>query len=204
MGFQGWSDAAFDVMVDLDGDPSPVQLESHRDDLERHVRGPLQELCDELNETGEFGKFWLGGMSDRPAAWQRQHATSWIARRIRISFTFDLDGFALGGGSAHPESDQVRRYRAMVDAEDSGGELAGIVETLGRIGFELTGPTAVRMPREYSSDHPRADLLRRRSVYAEMPVDTHDVGLIGKALRPLIELTTWYTDYVVTTGWEKP
>ncbi|TCC57997.1 DUF2461 family protein [Kribbella pittospori] len=204
MGFQGWSDAAFDVMVDLDGDPSPVQLESHRDALERYVRGPLQELCDELNETGEFGKFWLGGMSDRAAAWQRQNATSWIARRIRISFTFDLDGFALGGGSAHPESDQVRRYRAMVDAEDSGRELAGIVETLGRDGYELAGPTAVRMPREYSPDHPRADLLRRRSVYAEKPIDTDDVGLIAKALRPLIELTTWYTDYVVTTGWEKP
>ncbi|TCC52549.1 DUF2461 family protein [Kribbella capetownensis] len=204
MGFQGWSDAAFDVMVELEGDPSPVQLESHRDDLERYVRGPLQDLCDELNDTGEFGKFWLGGMSDRPAAWQRQNATSWIARRIRISFTFDVDGFALGGGSAHPESDQVRRYRAMVDAEDSGRELAGIVETLGRDGYQLTGPSAVRMPREYSSDHPRADLLRRRSVYAEKPIDTDDVGLIAKTLRPLVELTTWYTDYVVTTGWEKP
>ena len=204
MGFRGWSDAAFDVLVDLEGDPSPAQLETHRDDLERSVRGPLQELCDELNADGEFGRFRLGGMSDRPAAWQRQHATAWIARRIRISFTFDLDGLVLGGGSAHPESDQVRRFRAMVDAEDSGGELAGIVGTLSRDGFELTGPVAVRMPREYSPEHPRADLLRRRSVYAEKPIDTNDVELIGEALRPLIELTTWYTDYVVATGWEEP
>jgi len=204
MGFRGWSDAAFDVLVALEGDPGPAQLEAHRDDLERYVRGPLQELCDELNEKGEFGKFWLGGMSDRPAAWQRQNATAWIARRIRISFTFDLDGLVLGGGSAHPESDQVQRFRAMVDAEESGGELAGIVSTLSRDGFELTGPKTVRMPREYSPDHPRADLLRRRSLYAEKPIDTDDVRLIGEALRPLIELTTWYTDYVVTTGWEKP
>ncbi|HWM36748.1 MAG TPA: hypothetical protein VNS49_06485, partial [Streptomyces sp.] len=72
MGFRGWSDAAFDVLVALEGDPGPAQLEAHRDDLERYVRGPLQELADELNEKGEFGKFWLGGMSDRPAAWQRQ------------------------------------------------------------------------------------------------------------------------------------
>ncbi|MFG1818568.1 DUF2461 family protein [Kribbella sp. NPDC049174] len=143
-------------------------------------------------------------MSDRPAAWQRQNATAWIARRVRISFTFDLDGLVLGGGSAHPESDQVRRFRAMVDAEDSGGELAGIVGALSRDGFELTGPIAARMPREYPAGHPRADLLKRRSVYAEKPIDTNNVGLIGEALRPLIELTTWYTDYVVTTGWEKP
>jgi len=204
MGFRGWSDAAFDVLVDLEGDPSPSQLETHRDDLERYVRGPLQELCDELNGKGEFGTFWLSGLSDRPAAWQQQRATAWIARRIRITFTFDLDGLALGGGSANPETDQVPRFRAMVDAEDSGRELVGIVSALHRNGFELTGPTGVRMPHEYSPDHPRADLIRRRSVYAEKPIDTNDVGLIRKTLRPLIELTTWYTDYVVTTGWDKP
>ena len=92
----------------------------------------------------------------------------------------------------------------MVDAEDSGRELAGLVRQLVRDGFELSGAAAVRMPRGYSPEHPRADLLRRRSVYAEKPIETNDVGLIGNALRPLVELTTWYTDYVATTGWEKP
>jgi uncharacterized protein (DUF2461 family) len=204
MGFRGWSDAAFDVLVGLEGDPSPDQLEMHRDDLERYVRGPLQDLCDELNGMKEFGTFWLGGLSDKPAAWQRQNGTWWIARRIRISFTFDLDGFVLGGGSASPAGDQVRLFRAMVDAEASGRELQALVERLVRDGFELTGPTMRRVPREYSPDHPRADLLRRRSVYAEKPLDTDDVELIAEALRPLVELTTWYTDYVVTTGWEAP
>jgi hypothetical protein len=204
MGFQGWTDAAFDVLADLEGDPSPAQLEPHRYDLERHVRGPLQELCDALNEKAEFGTFWLSGLSDRPAAWQRQRATWWIARRIRITFTFDLDGLTLGGGSASPAGDQVELFRAMVDAEASGGELAGLVERLLCNQFELTGPSRLRMPGKYSPDHPRADLLRLRSVYAEKPIDTNDIGLIMQALRPLAELTTWYTDYVVTTGWEKP
>ncbi|TCO17551.1 uncharacterized protein DUF2461 [Kribbella steppae] len=204
MGFQGWTDAAFDVLVDLEGDPSPAQLETHRDDLERSVRGPLQELCDALNEKDEFGTFWLSGLSERPAAWQSQRATWWIARRIRITFTFDLDGLTLGGGSASPAGDQVELFRAMVDAEASGAELAGLVERLRRNGFELTGPSRLRVPGQYSPDHPRADLLRLRSVYAEKPIDTDDIGLITKALRPLVELATWYTDYVVTTGWEKP
>jgi hypothetical protein len=204
MGFRGWTDAAFDVLADLEGDPSPAQLETHRDDLERHVRGPLQELCDVLNEKGEFGTFWLSGLSDRPAAWQRQRATAWIARRIRITFTFDLDGLTLGGGSASPAGDQVELFRAMVDAEASGGELAGLVERLLRDGFELTGPSRLRLPGKYSPDHPRADLLKLRSVYAEKPIDTDDIGLITKALRPLVELSTWYTDYIAPAGWEKP
>ncbi|MEU4604726.1 DUF2461 family protein [Kribbella sp. NPDC023972] len=204
MGFQGWADAAFDVLADLEGDPSPGQLETHRDDLERYVRGPLQELCDELEAMGEFGKFWLGGLSDRPGAWQRQRATSWIARRIRITFTFDLDRLTLGGGSASPAGDQVELFRAMVDAEASGGELAGIVQRLRSNGFELAGSSRLRMPGQYSADHPRAGLLRLRSVYAEKPIDTDDIGLITEALRPLVELTTWYTDYVAPAGWEKP
>jgi uncharacterized protein (DUF2461 family) len=204
MGFQGWTDAAFDVLADLEGEPSPAQLEAHRDNLERYVRGPLQELCDELNAEGEFGTFWLSGLSERPAAWQSQRATWWIARRVRITFTFDLDGFTLGGGSANPAADQVEVFRAKVDAEPSGSELAALVEQLLRNGFELTGRTRLRMPGQYTPGHPRADLLRLRSVYAERPVDTYDVGLILKSLRPLAELTTWYTDYVATTGWEKP
>jgi hypothetical protein len=204
MSFRGWSSAAFDELAAIEGDPSPVQLETHRGDLERLVRGPLQELCDELNEKEEFGRFWLSGLSDHPAAWQRQSATRWIARRIRISLTFDLDGLVLGGGSASPTGDQVRLFRAMVDAEDSGRELDALVGRLVRDGFELTGPAGARMPRGYSPDHPRAALLRRRSVYAEKPIDTDSVDLITEALRPLVELTTWYTDYVVTTGWEQP
>ena len=131
------------------------------------------------------GTFWLGGLSDRPAAWQRQNATAWIARRIRISFTFDLDGLVLGGGSASPAGDQVRLFRAMVDAEGSGCELAGLVRTAqSATASSSPGRPWLRMPREYSPDHPRADLLRRRSVYAEKPIDTDDVELIGKALRP--------------------
>jgi hypothetical protein len=164
----------------------------------------MQALCDELNGTGEFGTFWLSGLSDRAPAWQRTQATWWIARRIRITFTLDLDGFVLGGGSASPAGDQVTLFRAMVDAEDSGRELDRIVRRLLRDGFELTGPTRLRMPGQYAPDHPRADLLRRRSVYAEKPIDTDDLGLIRQAVRPLAELTSWYTDYVAPAGWEKP
>ncbi|TDD14269.1 DUF2461 family protein [Kribbella turkmenica] len=204
MGFGGWGDAAFEVLVGLEGEPGPDRLEAQRESLERHVRGPLQDLCDELNEMDEFGTFWLSGLSGHPAAWQRQSASWWIARRIRISFTFGLDGLVLGGGSASPAGDQVRLFREMVDAEVSGHELAAVIERLLKVGYELIGSPLLRVPREYSPDHPRADLLKRRFVYAEKPIDTDDVDEIADALRPLVELTTWYTDYVATTGWDKP
>lgn len=204
MAFHGWTDAAFDVLVDLEGDPGPAQLEAHRDDLERHVRGPLQQLCDELNGTGEFGTFWLSGLSGHAAGWQHSRATWWIARRIRITFTFDLDGFTLGGGSASPAGDQVALFRQMVDAEPSGSELDAVVKRLDRNGYDVIGPIGRRVPAQFAPDHPRADLLRRRAVYAEKPLDTTDVTQIRKSLRPLVELTTWYTDYVATAGWEQP
>ncbi|WP_433164701.1 DUF2461 family protein [Kribbella sp. CA-247076] len=204
MGFRGWGEAAYEVLGALEGDPGPGQLEGRREALERYVRGPLQELCDALNEKDEFGTFWLSGLSEHSASWQRQWATWWIARRVRISFTFDLDGLVLGGGSWSPAGDQVRLFREMVDAEASGRELEAVVGRLVRDGFELTGSTLRRTPTPYAPDHPRAELLRRRSVYAEKPIDTTEVDLIAESLRPLVELTTWYTDYVATTGWVKP
>lgn len=204
MSFTGWSDRAYEVILDLQGDPSPAELEEHRDAVERYVRQPFQQLCDALEETGEFGKFWLGGMSDRPWGWQNQNATWWIARRLKITFTFDLDGFGLGGGSGSPAPDQVQLYRKVVDAEGSGTELADIVRKLDRAGFDLRGSKLQRLPSEFPEDHPRADLLLRRGIYAEKPIDTTDLRKIRKDLRALQALTNWYTDYIVPTGWEKP
>lgn len=204
MSFQGWPEAAFDVLVDLEGDPSPAQLETHRDELEQHVRAPLQLLCDALNDKHEFGTFWLSNLTNRPVMWQRQHATAWIARRVRITLTFDLDGLVLGGGSANATGDQVPLFRKMVDADGSGKELAAIVKKLERNRFELAGSTLLRVPREYPKDHPRADLLKRRSVYAEKPLDPDNLAEIRKAVRLVHGLTTWCTDYVSTAGWHRP
>jgi hypothetical protein len=204
MSFTGWTDRAFDVLVELQGDPSPSQLEARRDELERHVRRPLQDLCDALGETDEFGTFYLNGLSDKAYGWQRSYATWWIARRVRISFTFDLDGFVLGGGSSSPAPDQVPMFRKLVDEEGAGAELADIVRRLDRAGFDLQGSLARRIPSEYAADHPRAELLRRRGIYAEKPIDTFDLAEIRKDLRVVHKLTTWYTDYVVTAGWERP
>lgn len=204
MSFTGWSDRAYEVMLDLQGDPGPAELEEHRDAVERYVRQPLQQLCDALNETDEFGTFWPGGMSDRPWGWQHQNITWWIARRIKITFTFDVDGFALGGGSGSPAPDQVQLYRKLVDEEGAGTELADIVRRLERAGFDLLGSKLQRLPSEFRKDHPRADLLRRRGIYAEKPIETTDLRKIRKDLRELHALTTWYTDYIAPAGWEKP
>jgi uncharacterized protein (DUF2461 family) len=207
--FAGWPDAAFDVLLELEGEPSRVQLHAHRADLERHVREPMQLLCDDLNDDREFGTFYLGGLTDRPAMWQRQTATAWISRRVRITISLDVDGLAVEGGSANAAGDQVPVFRRMVAAEASGGELAGIVDDLHRDGFELVGPTLRRVPAGYGGDHPRAALLRRRSVFARkcLDADPHraaSAGAIVAALRPLHALTTWCVDHVSTTGWEHP
>ena len=69
----------------------------------------------------------------------------------------------------------------MVDSEASGAELAGLVKRLLRNGFELTGPKQASRARASTRlTIPRADLLRLRSVYAEKPIDTNDIGLITR------------------------
>lgn len=208
--FAGLPEAAYDVLLKLEGDPSPTQLETHREELERLVRDPMRSLTDALNlldPNGGPGPFWVSGLGKHWWGWQHQCTTAWIARRVRITVRFDLDGLHVEGGWTGGAESQLPRYRSMVAAEHSGIELAEIVAELRAAGFELTGSTLTRTPRGYPAEHPRAELLRRRSLFASKPLGAHDwlhtpevVDRVRMELAPLYPLTSWLVDYVAIAG----
>ena len=112
-------------------------------------------------------------------------------------------GLRTGGGCFHLESDQVARYRTAV-AEDIHGEaLAKILATLRRKGWEIKGDTLKRTPRGFDNDHPRAELLRHRSVYAAKVWEPDDVlheraclNRVRKAWRELRPFNEWAQQHV--------
>ena len=79
------------------------------------------------------------------------------------------DGLFVGGGSWHTRSDQVSRLRAAVDDDLSGRQLQDALEALA--GWERMGVRLERLPRPYSADHPRADLLLHRSLAAGLRLE---------------------------------
>ncbi|MGH3488259.1 MAG: hypothetical protein ACRDP8_10170 [Actinopolymorphaceae bacterium] len=63
----------------------------------------------------------------------------WIARRVRMTVQFDLDGLSVEGGWTGGSGAPLSRYREAVAADGSGDELAAIAAGLDREGYELTG-----------------------------------------------------------------
>ena len=203
----GWPDAAYDVLVRLEGDPSAATLEACRHDHERLVRRPMEDLCQALGVVGGLGRAYVSGLSMNPVMWQHTWATVWIARRVRITVRFDLDGLEVEGGWTGAAEDQLTRYRMAAAADDSGAELAEVTADLKGAGYELAGRPMLRVPRGYPQDHPRADLLRHRAVLAQLGLGTgpwlHSPEVVERvrdAFDPLVPLAAWFVDYVAVAG----
>ncbi|MFD8305105.1 DUF2461 family protein [Streptomyces sp. NPDC059690] len=165
--FAGWDEAAFDVLLRLDGEPSQEVMREVRKDRERLVRQPMVSLLHDLawaDAAFEDHSVWRYGKTSW--WWQNQSALVRVARNVEIGLRFNLDGLHVQGAWWYADSVQIARFRAAVAAEPSGTELGDLVSDLRRKGFDITGDLLKRVPRNYPSDHPRADLLRHRSLLA--------------------------------------
>jgi len=62
-------------------------------------------------------------------------------------------------------------YRAAVDREKQGVALVEVLAALREAGYTVDGQGTKRVPAGFAPDHPRADLLRYRGLWAEHPLD---------------------------------
>jgi uncharacterized protein (TIGR02453 family) len=74
------------------------------------------------------------------------------------------DGMYAGGGRYHWDRPELERLRAAVADPDAGQELARILRRATGKGMESWLDPLQRMPKPYPADHPRAELLRARSL----------------------------------------
>ncbi len=63
------------------------------------------------------------------------------------------------------------RFRAAVAHDFSGGELEAMLANLRAAGFRVEGEALKRTPPPYPADHPRAELLRHKSLTAWRDID---------------------------------
>jgi uncharacterized protein (TIGR02453 family) len=107
-------------------------------------------------------------------------------------------GMYAGGGRYHWDRPELYRLRAAVADADAGEELARILRRATGRGMESWLDPLQRMPRPYPADHPRAELLRARSLTLGRQ---HERGpwLLGEELldrlvedwRALVPLNRW-------------
>jgi hypothetical protein len=207
-GFTGWSEAAFDVLLQLDGDPLTEERERLRADREKLVRQPMIALLDELGARSSlFEDHAVWGFRTMVWFWQHQSAVARIAPSVEIGIRFDLDGLHMRAGWSYPDAAQVARYREAVLDEVAGARLVTLTGDLESTGYEIVGDMLKRVPRHVSPDHPRRELLRYRSLgvarsfgsgnwlHTSEAVDR--LCAAGEDVRPLL---VWQAEHIAGAG----
>jgi uncharacterized protein (DUF2461 family) len=128
----------------------------------------LNVVADADSAYEDFSVWGYGDVLLR--AWQRQSAIVRVARNVELGVRFDLDGLEVSVAWWYAPSEQIERYRVAVADDGSGRQLVAIVRKLEREGFVISGDLLKRPLRGYPADHPRADLLRHKSVIATRPL----------------------------------
>lgn len=166
--FEGWPRGAFDVLLRLEGEPSAAVRRECRREREELVRRPMVELLNAVADADStYEDFAVWGYGDvLLRAWQRQSAIVRLGRNVELGVRFDLDGLEVSVAWWYAPSVQIERYRAAVADDGSGPRLVAIVRKLERDGFVISGDLLKRPLRGYPVDHPRAELLRHKSVIA--------------------------------------
>jgi uncharacterized protein (DUF2461 family) len=130
--------------------------------------------------------------------WQNQCAIVRVARNVEIAFRFNLDGVQVKATWWYADSEQIPAFRAAVAAEESGRQLEDLVSSLEADGYEILGDVMKRIPRGYAPDHPRAELLKHRSLAASHELDSdavHDVKPVYEVCERLRPLLIWLADH---------
>ncbi|MEV8375987.1 DUF2461 family protein [Kribbella sp. NPDC056861] len=192
--FEGWPESAFDVLLQLEGEPSAEVRRQCRKDREQLVRRPMVELLDAVaaadEEYEDFSVWGYGEVLLR--AWQRQSAIVRLAPNVELGVGFDLDGLGVSLAWWYAPSVQIERYRTAVANPGSGEQLAGILRKLQGDGYELSGDLLKRSLRGFPADHPRAELLRHKSLIVGRPLGCddwiHTAAAVDRVLAVFVQL----------------
>jgi uncharacterized protein (DUF2461 family) len=202
--FQGWPEQAYAVLLKLGGEPSKQTRERVRRQREEHVRQPMIALLNDLADADPwYEDFAVWHYASTAFWWQNQCAIVRVARAIEIAFRFNVDGLWISACWRYASSEQIALFRAAVAADESGRTLAELVSSLGAGGHDIRGDVMTRMPRGYPADHPRADLLKYRSLIAARGLESdtlRDAEPVYRACERLRPLLDWFTGHTVAAS----
>ncbi len=191
MSFGGFGPDAFAWFAGLAAENSREWFTAHRATYDSAVRGPLEELLEELaggapvklarpNRDVRFSK-------DKSPYKTRAYGSIDETLYCELS----AEGLFAGTGAYGMDGGQLERFRAAVDDPASVTEIESIVGALDAAGIDTWGEALKTAPRGYPRDHPRASLLRHKMLIAGARLAPDAENGIGReiALSHLSE--TW-------------
>lgn len=169
MRFTGFPERALVFYEGLEADNSKSYWTDHRAAYDECVKAPMEALLAELG--AEFGeaKFFRPYRDVRYA----KDKTPYKTQASAVVYTpgggglyvqLAASGLLLGGGTYHPESEQVQRMRRAIADDHLGPVLADELARLRKGGWTVSGNPIKTCPTGYAKDHPRLELLRFRAL----------------------------------------
>jgi uncharacterized protein (TIGR02453 family) len=205
--FAGIPDDAFRFYADLEENNNRDWWLEHKPVYDAVVREPLTLLLAELEPRFGPAKLFRPNRDvrfspDKSPYKTAQGAFAATAEGVGFYLQLSADGLLVGGGCHTHTPAQLARFRGAVDDPASGGALQEIVRSVEAAGFAVEGESLKTVPRGFDRDHPRAELLKHKSLTAGVnvgqpgwlagPGAVQEVARRWEDLRPLVEWVSRY------------
>lgn len=214
MTFPGFPEAALVFYEGLRADNTKAYWTDHKPLYDSAVKAPMEALIADLEP--EFGrpKFFRPYRDVRFSKDKtpyKDHAAAVVEADAGGALYVQLsaDGLYVGGGYWHTQTDQAQRLREAVADDLTGGQLQGVLG--GLRGWEVLGERLKRLPKPWTADHPRADLLHHKSLSAGWAFEPaewlHEPecgARVAAAWREVQPLNAWLGQHVGPTRREQP
>jgi len=200
--FEGIPTAAFRFYAELEENNNREWWLEHKATYDAEVKGPLTALLSELEPQFGPAKIFRPNRDIRFSQDKSPYKTAqgaFAASQEGVGYYLQIsaDGLLIGGGYHSHTPAQLARFRTAVDAPDSGLELAEIVDAVAAAGFAIEGEKLKTVPRGFDKDHPRAELLKHKSLSASVevgqpdwlrtPTAQEEIAARWEELRPLVD-----------------
>ncbi len=166
--FGGFPAEALEFFDDLEEHNERAWWLENKHRYDAHVRGPLDAFL--ASVATEFGTahVFRPNRDTRFSADKTPYKTNIgaVVHDGPAMFYVHLDGGGLfaASGAYMMAPDQLARFRAAVADDRTGAELDAIVAAARKARLETHEPALQRVPSPYPKDHPRAELLRCKSM----------------------------------------
>jgi uncharacterized protein (TIGR02453 family) len=205
--FTGIPITALDFYEDLEDDNTKAFWAAHKHIYDESVRAPLEALIAELEP--EFGpaKLFRPYRDVRFAKDKTPYKTqqgAWFGQSSTY-VAVSAEGLFVAAGYWQTGSDQVARLRRAVADDVAGPLLARAITAVEQARFEINGDRVTRVPTGYPKEHPRAELLRFKSITAQRQFGSpawlptrRAKSEVVKAWHAMGPLTNWLHTHVGT------